>query len=149
MAALKNGEVQVVELFSSDGNVVSNNFVALTDNKHLEGADYIVPVIRKSVDTAGVAKVLEQHRRQADHGRHLEAEPRRHVAAGAARRSGPDLGELGQRLIRRPPTADRRPPDRRPPLRSLPGSLASGSTAGQGRASPGPPCRRRSRTPSR
>ena len=58
MAALKNGEVQVVELFSSDGNVVSNNFVALTDNKHLEGADYIVPVIRKSVNTAGVAKVL-------------------------------------------------------------------------------------------
>ena len=52
MAALKNGEVQVVELFSSDGNVVSNNFVALTDDKHLEGADYIVPVIRKSVDTA-------------------------------------------------------------------------------------------------
>jgi len=58
VAALKNGEVQVVELFSSDGNVVSNNFVALTDNKHLEGADYIVPVIRKSVDTSGVAKVL-------------------------------------------------------------------------------------------
>ena len=58
VAALKNGEVQVVELFSSDGNVVSNNFVALTDNKHLEGADYIVPVIRKSVATAGVAKVL-------------------------------------------------------------------------------------------
>jgi osmoprotectant transport system substrate-binding protein len=60
VAALKNGEVQVVELFSSDGNVVSNNFVALTDNKHLEGADYIVPVIRKSVNTSGVAKVLNQ-----------------------------------------------------------------------------------------
>jgi osmoprotectant transport system substrate-binding protein len=60
VAALKNGEVQVVELFSSDGNVVSNNFVALTDNKHLEGADYIVPVIRKSVDTAGVASVLNK-----------------------------------------------------------------------------------------
>jgi osmoprotectant transport system substrate-binding protein len=58
VAALKNGEVQVVELFSSDGNVVSNNFVALTDNKHLEGADYIVPVIRKSVATSGVAAVL-------------------------------------------------------------------------------------------
>jgi osmoprotectant transport system substrate-binding protein len=58
VAALKNGEVQVVELFSSDGNVVSNNFVALTDNKHLEGADYIVPVIRKSVNTSGVASVL-------------------------------------------------------------------------------------------
>jgi osmoprotectant transport system substrate-binding protein len=58
VAALKNGDVQVVELFSSDGNVVSNNFVALTDNKHLEGADYIVPVIRKSVATPGVAKIL-------------------------------------------------------------------------------------------
>jgi osmoprotectant transport system substrate-binding protein len=60
VAALKNGEVQVVELFSSDGNVVSNNFVALTDNKHLEGADYIVPVIRKSVATSGVASVLNK-----------------------------------------------------------------------------------------
>jgi osmoprotectant transport system substrate-binding protein len=58
VAALKNGEVQVVELFSSDGNVISNNFVSLTDNKHLEGADYIVPVIRKSVATSGVANVL-------------------------------------------------------------------------------------------
>ena len=42
------------------GKAISNNFVALTDNKHLEGADYIVPVIRKSVDTAGVAKVLNE-----------------------------------------------------------------------------------------
>ena len=60
VAALKNGEVQVVELFSSDGNVVSNNFVALTDDKHLEGADYIVPVIRKSVDFAPVAAALNR-----------------------------------------------------------------------------------------
>jgi osmoprotectant transport system substrate-binding protein len=58
VAALKNGEVQVVELFSSDGNVVANHFEALTDNKHLEGADYIVPVIRKSVDTPEVARLL-------------------------------------------------------------------------------------------
>ena len=58
VAALKNGEVQVVELYSSNGAVASNGFVALVDNKHLEGADYIVPVIRKSVDTPGVAKVL-------------------------------------------------------------------------------------------
>jgi osmoprotectant transport system substrate-binding protein len=58
VAALKNGEVQVVELFSSDGNVVSNNFVALTDNKHLEGADCIVPVIRKSVDQPALQAAL-------------------------------------------------------------------------------------------
>jgi len=58
VADLKNNVVQVVELFSSDGNVVNNNFVALTDNKHLEAADYITPVIRKSVDTAAVAKLI-------------------------------------------------------------------------------------------
>jgi osmoprotectant transport system substrate-binding protein len=58
VAALNNGEVQVVELFSSDGNVESNSFVALTDNKHLEGADYIVPVIRKSLASAGVVTAL-------------------------------------------------------------------------------------------
>jgi osmoprotectant transport system substrate-binding protein len=58
VAALKNGEVQVVELFSSDGNVVSNNFVALVDNKHLEGADYIVPVVRTSVDSASLRDAL-------------------------------------------------------------------------------------------
>jgi osmoprotectant transport system substrate-binding protein len=58
VAALKNGEVQVTELYSSLGSVAQTGFVALTDNKHLEGADYIVPVIRKSVDTSGVAKAL-------------------------------------------------------------------------------------------
>lgn len=58
VAALKNNEVQVVELFSSDGNVVNNNFVALTDDKHLEGADYIVPVIRTSLASSGVKAAL-------------------------------------------------------------------------------------------
>jgi osmoprotectant transport system substrate-binding protein len=58
VAALKNNEVQVAELFSSDGNVVNNNFVALVDNKHLEGADYIVPVIRTSVATSAVKAAL-------------------------------------------------------------------------------------------
>jgi osmoprotectant transport system substrate-binding protein len=60
VAALKNGEVTVVELFSSDGNVVSNNFVALKDDKHLEGATYIIPVIRKSVATSTVTKTLNK-----------------------------------------------------------------------------------------
>jgi len=60
VAALKNGEVQVVELFSSDGNVVSNNFVALKDNKNLEAADYITPVIRTSVDSTTVANAINK-----------------------------------------------------------------------------------------
>ena len=59
VSALKNGEVQVVELFSSDGNVESKSFVALTDDKHLEGADYIVPVIRTSADQPAVTTALD------------------------------------------------------------------------------------------
>jgi osmoprotectant transport system substrate-binding protein len=60
VAALKQGQVQVVELFSSDGNVVQNGFVALTDNKHLQPADHVIPVIRKSVDTPQVAAALNK-----------------------------------------------------------------------------------------
>jgi osmoprotectant transport system substrate-binding protein len=58
VADLKNDKVQVVELFSSNGAVVENGFVQLVDNKHLEPVDFLVPVIRKSVDTPAVAKVL-------------------------------------------------------------------------------------------
>lgn len=60
IADLKNGAVQVVELFSSNGAVQSNHFVALKDTKHLEGATYVLPVIRKSVDKSGVAKALDK-----------------------------------------------------------------------------------------
>jgi osmoprotectant transport system substrate-binding protein len=49
VAALKQGQVQVVELFSSDGNVVENGFVA-----------HVIPVIRKSVDTPQVSSLLNK-----------------------------------------------------------------------------------------
>jgi osmoprotectant transport system substrate-binding protein len=60
VAALKNGTVQVVELFSSNGAVQVNHFVALRDTKHLEGATYVIPVIRKSVDSRGVTRALDK-----------------------------------------------------------------------------------------
>ncbi len=60
IADLKNGAVQVVELFSSNGAVQANHFVALKDTKHLEGATYVIPVIRKAIDKRGVAKVLDK-----------------------------------------------------------------------------------------
>lgn len=60
VADLKNGQVQVVELFSSNGMVQSNHFVALKDTKHLEGATYVIPVIRKSFDKSGVRKALDK-----------------------------------------------------------------------------------------
>ena len=93
VAALKNGEVQVVELFSSDGNVVSNNFVALTDDKHLEGADYIVPVIRKSVDTAARGRRARPARTASSRPTPSPAQPRRHRPEGAARHGGQDVAE--------------------------------------------------------
>ncbi|MCU1495132.1 MAG: L-proline glycine betaine binding transporter protein ProX [Acidimicrobiaceae bacterium] len=58
VAALKDNTVQVVEFFSSDGNIVNNHFVQLQDDKHLQAADYLIPVIRKSVDTPKVAAAL-------------------------------------------------------------------------------------------
>jgi osmoprotectant transport system substrate-binding protein len=60
VSALKSGEVQVAELFSSDGNAVQNGFVELTDNKHLQPADHLIPVIRKSVKDATVSRALNQ-----------------------------------------------------------------------------------------
>jgi osmoprotectant transport system substrate-binding protein len=58
VAALKDNTVQVAEFFSSDGNIVHNHFIQLVDNKHLQAADYLIPVIRKSFDTTKVASVL-------------------------------------------------------------------------------------------
>lgn len=44
--ALKNGDIQVGLVFSSDGGIAANNFVVLEDDKHLQNADNIVPIIR-------------------------------------------------------------------------------------------------------
>jgi osmoprotectant transport system substrate-binding protein len=58
VAALKDGRAQVVEFFSSDGNIVENHFVQLIDNKHLQAADYVIPVIRTTFDVTGVANAI-------------------------------------------------------------------------------------------
>lgn len=60
VAALKSGRAQVVEFFSSDGNIVNNKFVQLTDNSNLEPADHIIPVIRVSLDTPAIAGPLNK-----------------------------------------------------------------------------------------
>jgi len=44
--ALANGDVDVALIFSSDGAVQARNFVILEDDKHLQNADNIVPIIR-------------------------------------------------------------------------------------------------------
>jgi len=44
--ALANGDVDVALIFSSDGAVEARNFVILEDDKHLQNADNVVPIIR-------------------------------------------------------------------------------------------------------
>jgi osmoprotectant transport system substrate-binding protein len=57
-AALKNGDINIGLVFSSDGGIVANNFVVLQDDKHLEQADNIVPLIRTSVANSEVTSLL-------------------------------------------------------------------------------------------
>ncbi|MFQ5966878.1 MAG: glycine betaine ABC transporter substrate-binding protein [Acidimicrobiia bacterium] len=56
VTALATGEIDVALLFSSDGAIAANGFVVLEDDRHLQGADNIVPVVRLDlVDEYGSA----------------------------------------------------------------------------------------------
>ena len=57
-AALKQGAINIGLVFSSDGGIAANNFVVLQDDKHLEDADNIVPLIRSAVANSEVTWVL-------------------------------------------------------------------------------------------
>jgi osmoprotectant transport system substrate-binding protein len=57
-AAFKNGSIQVGLVFSSDGDLDQLGLVVLQDDKHLEAADNVVPIIRTSVATDAVKGVL-------------------------------------------------------------------------------------------
>jgi len=46
VAALDKGDVDVALIFSSDGSIPGKGFVVLEDDKHLQNADNVVPVIR-------------------------------------------------------------------------------------------------------
>ena len=46
IAALKSDEVQIGLLFSTDPSIEKNGFVPLVDDKHLQNAENITPVIR-------------------------------------------------------------------------------------------------------
>jgi osmoprotectant transport system substrate-binding protein len=53
VTALQNGEVDVGELFTTDPNISLQNFVELEDDKHLQLADNVAPVIRNDILTRG------------------------------------------------------------------------------------------------
>ena len=58
IAALKQGAINIGLVFSSDGGITANNFVVLLDDKHLEQADNIVPLIRTAVANSEVTALL-------------------------------------------------------------------------------------------
>lgn len=58
--ALKSGEIDVADLFSTDPAVPRNGFVALTDDKHMFPAQNIVPLTRDGVLTDKQVKALNQ-----------------------------------------------------------------------------------------
>ncbi len=57
-AAFKNGNIDVGLVFSSDGDLNSLGLVVLQDDKHLENADNVVPVMRQAAASAEVTSVL-------------------------------------------------------------------------------------------
>lgn len=59
-AALENGDIDIALLFSSDGAIVANDWVALEDDEDLQPADNFVPAIRTEVNTEEIAAVLDE-----------------------------------------------------------------------------------------
>jgi osmoprotectant transport system substrate-binding protein len=59
-AALERGDVQIALLFSSDGAIKAKGWVPLEDDKHLQNADNVVPIIRAAVAKADVVTLLNK-----------------------------------------------------------------------------------------
>lgn len=56
--ALKNGQVDAADLFTTDPAIKANSFVVLSDPKNNFGAQNVVPLINKKKATAGIKAVL-------------------------------------------------------------------------------------------
>ena len=59
-AAFKNGTIQVGLVFSSDGDLDQLGLVVLQDDKHLEAADNVVPIVRQKAATDEVKTLLNK-----------------------------------------------------------------------------------------
>jgi glycine betaine/choline ABC-type transport system substrate-binding protein len=58
IAALKNGQVDAADIFSTDPSIAANHFVVLADPKSNFAAQNILPLINKAKATAGVKSTL-------------------------------------------------------------------------------------------
>lgn len=59
IAALKKGDVDVADIFSTDYNIAANGWVSLTDPKNLYLAENVVPLIRSDKASAKVKTALD------------------------------------------------------------------------------------------
>lgn len=57
--ALKNGQVQAANIFTTDPAITANNFVVLEDDKRLFGTQNVVPLIAKKAATDTVRQALD------------------------------------------------------------------------------------------
>lgn len=60
VSALKNGQVQAANLFTTDPQIAKNHFVVLRDNKHLFLPGNVVPLVNKKKASAKVTKILNE-----------------------------------------------------------------------------------------
>jgi osmoprotectant transport system substrate-binding protein len=58
VAALSSGAIQVALLFSTDPTIADKGWVALVDDKHLQNADIITPVVRTAALTDDIKTLL-------------------------------------------------------------------------------------------
>ncbi len=58
VAALKNGQVDAADIFSTDPSIAANNFVMLTDPKSNFAAQNVLPLVNKAKATDGVKSTL-------------------------------------------------------------------------------------------
>ncbi|MEJ7584962.1 MAG: glycine betaine ABC transporter substrate-binding protein [Acidimicrobiales bacterium] len=56
--ALENGDIDIGVLFSSDGAIPANEWVALEDDEKLQPVDNFIPAIREDANTPEIAAVL-------------------------------------------------------------------------------------------
>lgn len=62
VTALEGGEIDVALLFTSDGSIAAKSFVLLADDKNLQPAENVVPVVRQAIIQAygdDLAKALD------------------------------------------------------------------------------------------
>lgn len=58
-AALESGDIDIALLFSSDGAISANDWVALEDDKDLQPVDNFIPAVRTEAASEEVAEVLD------------------------------------------------------------------------------------------